>query len=226
MLWGAPMKRLFALLFLLPTPVWSQPTPPPAEKADSIYSDHCPYPEAAMNLHAEGITVVSYRGTDEGRFVDVTVEKSSGNGDLDAASVQCVSRWRFDPTNPQAKFHVGNRRSFISWKLSGFSPGTPPVGVNLGVPHRCLNYPDSAWEAGIEGTVTLRFTITEEGRVRDIAVEESSGNADLDAAAVECARPWRYRPTLNSDKLVAVPWKAKVTWKISVPPPETTPTSK
>ncbi len=211
------MKRLFVLLFLLPVPAWSQPAPPPSETGTEFGSP-CPYPDAAKNAHAEGATLVSYRGTRDGHFTDVAVVRSSGNAYLDAASVQCVSRWRFDPDGPTASFRRGDHQTNIDWKLSGFPPGEPPAGVLIGRPHTCsAYYPKAEGEAGTEGVTTLSFTITDEGRVEDIAVAKSSGNANLDNAAVLCARPWRYLPALEAGKPVAVPWKAKVVWKIEGP---------
>jgi TonB family protein len=87
----------------------------------------------------------------------------------------------------------------------------PPHGAGPG----CLrNYPEAAKIAGIEGTTTLAFTVTEQGAVADVRVAKSSGNADLDNAAAACAAQWRYKPARPDGKPAAVPWSATVQWKL------------
>jgi TonB family protein len=58
----------------------------------------------------------------------------------------------------------------------------------------------------------VAFTISEMGSVADPRVVQSSGYADLDAAAVECISTWKYRPATQNGSAVAVPWKAVVQW--------------
>ena len=79
----------------------------------------------------------------------------------------------------------------------------------------CLaHYPQAAKDAGAEGTTRLDFTVTEQGKVTDIGVARSSGNADLDAASVTCARLWTYKPATKEGKPTAVRWSATVQWKL------------
>jgi TonB family protein len=59
-------------------------------------------------------------------------------------------------------------------------------------------YPAEAVRQHHEGTVLLQLTIGTDGLPRDIAVAQSSGFAELDAAAVASARQWRFR-ALRSD---------------------------
>lgn len=60
------------------------------------------------------------------------------------------------------------------------------------------HYPAKAVRQHHEGTVLLQLTIGADGRPREIAVAQSSGFAELDAAAVASARQWRFR-ALRSD---------------------------
>jgi|SRR5215469_14270807 len=60
------------------------------------------------------------------------------------------------------------------------------------------DYPDIARDENIEGSVTVRVTIGPDGDVEDAVVVESSGNAELDGAALNAARYSLYRaPTLD-----------------------------
>lgn len=53
-------------------------------------------------------------------------------------------------------------------------------------------YPTVAKATGISGSVELQFTVTAEGKVRDVTT--TSGNPILARAAVEAVKAWRYRP--------------------------------
>jgi TonB family protein len=101
--------------------------------------------------------------------------------------------------------------------------GTPGVSrpASIGAPHVCaeIQYPVSALQTGTEGRTLMQFTITSDGHVADISLRTSSGNADLDAAAMTCARDWLYQPAMQDATPVAVPWVAEVLWRIGVEEP-------
>ncbi|MCC8158853.1 MAG: TonB family protein [Phascolarctobacterium sp.] len=59
------------------------------------------------------------------------------------------------------------------------------------------NYPGSARSASIEGTTTVRILVGYEGEVESVVVAESSGNAALDAAAVDACYSWRFSGAKN-----------------------------
>ncbi|WP_258240979.1 TonB family protein [Pseudidiomarina homiensis] len=57
------------------------------------------------------------------------------------------------------------------------------------------SYPIEAAEQGIEGQVTLRFTITDDGKVADIEVVDAKPAGTFDTAAVAALQKWRYDPS-------------------------------
>jgi TonB family protein len=65
-------------------------------------------------------------------------------------------------------------------------------------------YPDSALRAGIQGVTRLRFEVLTTGEVGHVLVEESAGSADLDHAAIEAVRTWRFEPARRGDQPVTV----------------------
>jgi periplasmic protein TonB len=65
-------------------------------------------------------------------------------------------------------------------------------------------YPPLLRDAGIGGTVQVWFFIDEEGRVQRTEINESSGHAALDAAALKVADIIEFTPALNRDKRVPV----------------------
>lgn len=70
------------------------------------------------------------------------------------------------------------------------SPAIPPRIVKSYQPP----YPSAERNAGIQGTVTIRFFIDQNGNVEDVAIINSSGNANLDSAAVSAGYKWRFSP--------------------------------
>lgn len=80
----------------------------------------------------------------------------------------------------------------------GEGDGTPPR-LRSG---RLKNsdYPRAAGEAGIGGTVGVRYMVWTDGRVQDCRVTASSGNADLDATTCRLIRErFRFRPARDPD---------------------------
>ena len=53
-------------------------------------------------------------------------------------------------------------------------------------------YPELARKLNIKGSARVRFTITKDGRVKD--VKEVGGNPVLLSALVEAVKRWRYEP--------------------------------
>ena len=61
--------------------------------------------------------------------------------------------------------------------------------------HVMPEYPDWAKSQAVEGTVTLRFTVLADGRVKEnIQVERTAGFAEFDDNAVAALRRWRFAP--------------------------------
>lgn len=54
-------------------------------------------------------------------------------------------------------------------------------------------YPESARRRGIEGSAKVKLEVDGRGNVTDVKIAQSSGNADLDEAAVRAARRWKLK---------------------------------
>lgn len=65
-------------------------------------------------------------------------------------------------------------------------------------------YPPLLRDAGIGGTVSVYFFLDEDGTVRDVRIDESSGHEALDRAALAVADVYRFTPALNRDRPVPV----------------------
>ena len=81
-----------------------------------------------------------------------------------------------------------------------------------GAGHYCRHYPKAALGSYAEGFVQLSFNIGTDGKVSNEAIATSSGNPDLDQAAIKCASDFVYEPaTLKGTPLVC-PWMTIVSF--------------
>ena len=88
--------------------------------------------------------------------------------------------------------------------IDSVAPATPLQGVQL----RYLSapapaYPRDALVAGIQGTVTLRVLVGEDGSPLEVSIERSSGNRSLDnAARQQVLRKWKFQPATDNGRAV------------------------
>jgi periplasmic protein TonB len=66
------------------------------------------------------------------------------------------------------------------------------------------SYPSSALRQGIQGTTMLKVHVLIDGRVGDVLVQQSAGHPDLDQAAIEAVRRWRFEPARRGSDPVAM----------------------
>ena len=65
-------------------------------------------------------------------------------------------------------------------------------------------YPSAPRRLGIQGTTLLRVHVLADGRIGDVQVERSAGHPDLDQAAQEAVRRWRFEPARRGEDPVAM----------------------
>jgi protein TonB len=65
-------------------------------------------------------------------------------------------------------------------------------------------YPESARRAGAQGVTLLRVRVLESGRVGAVNIEQSAGFRDLDFAAVDAVKKWRFEPARRGKEPVSV----------------------
>jgi TonB family protein len=79
-----------------------------------------------------------------------------------------------------------------------------PVLPAIAMKELPFEYPVQPWRDGIEGETLLRVHINDAGAVDSVRIEESSGHAGLDSAAVAAAFKLRYHPAREGDVAIAV----------------------
>jgi periplasmic protein TonB len=87
-------------------------------------------------------------------------------------------------------------------------PAAPAIpdseAVGIASTHTTPPYPPVAHRLGKEGTVMLHISISATGDVTDASVASSSGNDELDQAAVEWVKShWRYKPAIRNGQPAA-----------------------
>lgn len=65
------------------------------------------------------------------------------------------------------------------------------------------DYPPEAFRAGQEGTVVLRVDVDASGNPGNVDIVSRSGSRDLDRAAIEAVRKWKFRPAMQGGQAVA-----------------------
>jgi TonB family protein len=74
-----------------------------------------------------------------------------------------------------------------------------PVADRPLVSHQVPTYPEWAKKEGVEGSVSIRFLVQPDGRVREnLLVERTSGFEDFDANATRALLAWRFEPLTGS----------------------------
>jgi protein TonB len=89
--------------------------------------------------------------------------------------------------------------------LSAAAPAEGPILVTsprYRRPPRPPDYPPSALDLGITGTVLVRALVSPEGDTQETRVWRSSGHPLLDSAALAAVRRWAFEPARNGGRAV------------------------
>lgn len=96
----------------------------------------------------------------------------------------------------------GNGSGHGTGNGSGIGPGDGIYGSPAIPPRITYNpqpsYPTAERNAGITGTAVLRLLVAKNGSVEAVDIKSSSGNANLDQAAVNACYRWRFTSAKNA----------------------------
>lgn len=138
---------------------------------------------------------------------------SNGSGAADGLNVGPASM-SGDSGVSQGK--AGSGAASSQTTSSGAGGGAQNGGVKSGISRgpRVVSrsepdYPETARENGWQGTVRLQILVSRQGSVEDVKLVAGSGYGELDEAAVQNIRTWRFIPALQNgeatDAWVTVP---------------------
>ncbi|HTT97120.1 MAG TPA: energy transducer TonB [Rhizomicrobium sp.] len=176
---------------------------PPDPAKDAHDNSPClkNYPDAARKNHAEGVAKVYVFTTPEGKKEHARIEMSSGDPDLDAASVQCAIDSHMG-TQP------GKHILYFVWDL-----GDPPTPAEPFKPCTSFGTVTADMVRGIRGSTTIAYNLMPDGTVKTVKTLLSSGNSELDRTAELCIKPQRYNtstwklPAEGMTKYLSVDWR-------------------
>ena len=75
-------------------------------------------------------------------------------------------------------------------------------------------YPPLLRDAGIGGTVRVYFFIEEDGSVGNVQIDQSSGHAPIDEAALRVAGVYQFSPAMNREEAVPVWVSFPITFQV------------
>ncbi|HKD22247.1 MAG TPA: energy transducer TonB [Rhizomicrobium sp.] len=141
------------------------------------------YPVPALQAAAEGSTTVAFKVTTAGTVEGGSVKTSSGNADLDNASLACTRSWQYKPAMSNGAPVEVPWQVAIKWQIRP----TPPFDAISDVAYRCVQLTDAGRDemskAKLHTVVRVHF---QKGAIASVAVVGSSGNTELDRRVSEC----------------------------------------
>ena len=181
------------------------------------------YPPGLRDRHDFEMPWVWMLVDTRGRMRDGRVVRSSGKPVFDSLAIAALRLARFTPATLHGKpvdlwvpmpvqvayedLAQRSPREMPNPAEPYFTPYTvKPLLLNRDDVSRALvrNYPPSLRDARIGGTVLMWVLVDERGAIAEVEVKESSGNAELDRAAIAVARVMRFTPARNRDEVVPV----------------------
>jgi TonB family protein len=142
----------------------------------------------AIAHHAQGKTVLDFRVAIDGTVKDLTVSKSSGDDDLDAASAACAQHWQYKPATHDGTPVEAQWQASVDWHLG--RNAAPPLP-------NCAKFVP-ADVTSVSGVTTVSFGINDDGSARKPRIAESSGNDALDQAALSCVAAMKLNLTTRA----------------------------
>lgn len=126
------------------------------------------------------------------------------------------------PPPPEEEVFIATEPSPIDIPSPPPAPPSPPAppadfGGSVDPTGRALNppkYPPEENRRGITGTTILILTYDVNGTVTDVSVDKSSGNRNLDRAAITAARRWKINPGMRGGVRVAGQARVPVEFKL------------
>jgi TonB family protein len=137
--------------------------------------------------------------------VEVTAKSSETNVVLAASSARAEST--FTAGGGSGAADIGGNGFGSAHNGSGFGNGDNPSPGPLRTQARYREtpkpaYPDAARRDGREGQVLLRVLIDDQGKIKSVEINRSSGSDALDQAATDAIKLWRFHPARAGDKPV------------------------
>lgn len=104
-----------------------------------------------------------------------------------------------DPSAPPAEREPATRTT----PRADTAPARPADREARAVTQAEIPYPPAAARSREEGSLILLVQVDANGNATDVTVEKRSGSRDLDRAAQQAVRDWKFEPAIKSGKPTA-----------------------
>ncbi len=182
----------------------------------------------AMAVQACSVDVsIDDRGVEARARIGLDRQEETPSTETEPASTSVPSRPGADPESEAARPDARDRRTVPAPPASPttedlaaaptFTPFTaaPSILNRQEVVQAMADaYPPLLRDAGVGGMARIFFLIGEDGGVRRILLDRSSGHEALDRAALRVADVYRFSPALNRDQKVPVWVSFPITFKV------------
>lgn len=125
---------------------------------------------------------------------------------------------RQSPPKPEApRFDLDLRASLSAGPYLGdFEPESPAADLDAGQPSLQIPpvYPPRAKRMGLEGRVTVEFTITTDGSVDDAKIVEAEPPGVFDRAVLRAIRRWKFSPRQVNGRAVERRARKQIVFKL------------
>jgi len=176
------------------------------------------YPAAAFKAHIEGTVQLNFVVTDKGGVRDIKVSESSGNKDLDDASVTCASHWVYVPATKDSVPIEVSWKANVVWKIAPL----PEVQTALA----CVSHRPGQSPPPNLGHTAVSFRVMQDGSVTDVKVTQASGNHAWDNIGVACAQAHHFDMSAVTLPTDGLPGHLEMDWTgalATLAPPATLP---
>ena len=171
---------------------------------------HAEYPARAIERGIEGSVTVEFTVTEKGIVEDPVVVESDPPGIFDRAALNAALKFKYKPKVVDGQpIRVDGVKHKIVFELedeASVESGSviEDSGQYLPIVKVRPKYPQRALSRGIEGSVTMKFTVTESGTVEDPVVFESDPPGIFDRVATDAVLLYKYRPKVVDGEPVRV----------------------
>lgn len=177
------------------------------------------FPEKARQERVEGMVLLSVKVDKNGDVEDTLVLRSPSDL-LEEAAIAAVKQWKYEPLILEGKSRKVVFTVTVRFKLypeiQDISEGAVVAGDDISPPELLKRvdpiYPEDARQNGIQGVVILNLRTDEEGRVTQVEVLKSV--PELDRAAIEAVKQWRYAPFFRDGKPKPVVFTVTVRFRL------------
>ncbi len=175
------------------------------------------YPVIARQARVEGLVILEARTGLDGRVKNVRVLRSVPL--LDKAAIDAVRQWIYEPMIIDGQPKEAIFTTTVRFELKDEGKKAQAAGTSTGdvlVPTLIKKvdpvYPEAARKAGIQGLVLLEATTDEEGNVAAVRVLKSI--PELDQAAIDALKQWKYEPFIIEGKPKGVVFTVTIQFRL------------